>query len=804
MGTRLPPSHAPAWGRRRQEGVEPDRRTEGPDHGRGVGVDNKEFKTTSLIDRLTTRETDSEDRNKQRRLDEEAYQQQIIQRTHEDRKTRAQFEYRQGETRGDEHKHHALSHEHAETTHRKDEHRTEKASLTQAPERNTPKAEAPRDGSPKLQSQDKQNDLGRERTDKGSEAPQHGDHDRAHADPQHGRQSISRATSGMDRAAQLLFRGQGPEAFLVLSREALEARTASRGFDRNDPMSRILSALASNLDLRGQALRTTVPDDAKKLAHRMEQIARATETRADNLSARGHSKDGSLLKNVALDSKMQAALLRAGADNTDALIGRALARVLAGVVREGAPKSDLALDKALIDLDRAIDEERTPLHRVLKQDTGNKSKKKGSQQDPSRTLDTLRKNDRTKGLLDPLRDLSAALSRGDAKATAAARNTLLDILFRTGQMPHLENVLGKLPARTGTTSSPAELLERALPRLLLDGLKNGTIKELAKNGGLEPWLKSLPGLAKNAHQLHPAEKMLASHGNALLAAELGPIESLLLGGPSLYSSQGTVSAVLRARGLEGIPLSFAGDPNGFVVLPPAGRHENAVLLAPDGAIMVRTDEGPLFFNGHLKGADEQRYYYNTLSIDDELRRIMYQSASDPTHRHTRVEMGVDEIFDERDEGQDVPSKSKRRKDDDPTGDAAENLAAIAVFNADPSPSQTFQGFSTRFSARLAEDEIDRLNLSLAEHAQVGHFYAEYAADCGAFLEAMGYANTAAFQQHLERAIEAQGFTGETVGALVLIAPEAGSIPRLPERAEPKDPALLQENFVLYPCSIVID
>lgn len=760
MATRLPPAHAPAWGRRRQEGIaEPTRGDATPGNGRAVGQTRRAgVDPSTLVESISLRETDTEDRNRKRRLDDEAYQKLINQRAHKGRRTRARFERREA----------------------------------------------------------RQADEGRE-------------HQRFVQEHHEGRREIVRALEGLDRADRLLMQGKGKDAAVLLMRESGAARASARGLGRGTPAERILSALAANMDVRAETARAVTPGHAKLLARNMERVAAGTDRRAEGMANNGLKSDARVLKSVAADSRVQAGLLRAGAANTDALLGRALARVLSGMARADG-RASAKLDRALMKLDRALDGHRVPLHRVLRS------------KEPTQTVRLLRSNARTKDLLRPLENLSVALSRGDPRGVNQAARDLLTALGKTGRVPQLDGLLRSLPGPRSTSDSRV-LLEQVLPRVLLDGIRNGGLRDLGSSEGLARWLSELPGMPRSATTLHPGERVILSNGQPLSAAALGPMESLILGSPGFHTAQSVAThaasipeAQSFATALQaGLPLS---------ALPPAGTHEHAVLVAPDGAVMVRSDEGPLFFKGSVVGEDQQRYYYNTVPLDQSLERVVFQSSVRPSETRTRIDMGVRpperldpaaadaaravqygmpvelplETVDGIDEDETTEERSRRKKRKDrpqaAQGEVEENLAVVAIFDDSPEPAG-YQGLATRFAARVAQDELVRANRELSEDDRVEHLYLEYASDCSVHLSAMGFAHAGAFQEHLNQVLEAQGFSPDAVGALILIAPE--TIPAAPVRAPEatllssgivttrlrSDPCV-ESGIMLYAESIVID
>jgi hypothetical protein len=799
MGTRLPPSHAPAWGRRRQEGEARTDPTPG-NNGNGNAVGQvRRAEAEALVERTAeAKPDDAEQRNRQRRIDDEAYRALVDQRARESRTQRKNFDHQQFVRREERLDREDVRRERRDVRDPRDAR--EPRELRELRDVREPRSPARLEDA----RSPRQREPAGDRRDGDREGPRDA---RTHGSPSgspasSSRADIARALGGIEKAAAYLTRGMGAEAAVTLAKESREARSAARQMERRTPEERMLGALATNMGVRAQALRTATPDRAERVAHRMEQIARGTERRAEALERGGLVRDAKALRNVATDSRIQASLVRAGASNTEALFGRAIARVLSGLSRVDTPGANPKLDHALKQLDRSIERQRTSFHDALR--PGDRPADRASdparrdRADDHRAVGVLKKNDRTKDLLVPLGDLSAAVSRGDPRGAVKARSDLIDLLLSAGRMPELEAVLRKLPPARGTTD-PKVLLEQLLPRLLLDGLKNGGIRDLATSEGIARWLSKMPAPSDRSRELLPGERALFAKGN-VTPQGLGPIESLLLGSPALFDAQGTVSSLLAKHGLEGItPFGslLEGTP-----LTPVGR-EKAVLVGLDGRVLVRGEEGAMLYDGHAIGANEERYYYDRAQ-EEELERVVYRRARDPSELHIRIDLPVEAVGEEE-------TEERRGRHDAEEGDAPENLALVCIVAGD---TVMVQGLTTRHAARLAGDEIDRTNGRLPREERIGHVFVEHATDAGARLDALGLRGSTS-QAAIDAELARLDLAPASVAVLVLFAREAatsgGSMFIQGDRAVPcdtadryREPCLIGDGVVLHASSVVID
>ncbi len=695
---RLPPSHAPAHGRRRQEGTLPagPGATDGAAPGQRVG---QQARTSAVTEALAETGTTAEDRAKQRRRTEEEHQQFITERREVHRRSRRTV-LRSVETRLDDRR-----------------------------------GEARRDGA--------RAEL------RGPSSP-----------------AVSRAAGALERCAGYMSRGLASEASFTFASEAAAARRAAETAGPNSSEGRTLETLAGHMELRASALESMPPGHARRLAQALDHAAAGTQARAEATPG----LDGRLLASVAMDSAMLAALLEIGAANCEAFLGRGLLRALHRMAdlgfelmkKRAVPKLDgledakaarRELKKAVLQVDRAIEEHRVPLHDLA------------SRVGPD--LASVAEHDLLRDLWPGLEALSRALVDGDPRAAQRARGELMDRIRCHPQLGAAkDNLQLALPANPKGASDRVAS-EQMLPALLLNGLMRGQVSNVLAPDNTNPmwqWMKSAAAPPPTGVQLAASEQMVSElfhHGRTSWPAQaLGQSEHMLPGSYGWLRTAGQVSQTIQSLTTTGVqPHVTASQANALTSLPPIGPHEKAVLVDKNGVVLVRGDDGPRFHQGHLVDAHGERHYFDTYPLQSGLQRVDYTSATNANARTSRIELELAEnrksVFGpgamggavEGEEAVEAIERDERSPGSGP-GPEYEDIAAVAIFTG-RSVARGFRGITTRHAARLAADAIDRINRTLPQELQQPHLYLESAMSAAGRLAALGYDNTEAFQDHVK-------------------------------------------------------
>lgn len=765
---RLPPAHAPAHGRRRQEGGQPPGQTNRPGRtnatdgpGRGNATDGtapgrrvgQQREAAQLTTELAETPSSSDDRARKRRRTEEEYRLYVSERREVvDRSRRRVFRSlnAQLEDRTTDHRH---------TDGRKNFREA-------APDRRAPSA--PRRG-PRMP-------------------------------------ALRDAARAFERSAEYLTRGLAPEASFALTSEAANARSAALDVGSYTEVGHVLTTMADHMEAHADAFKSMPPGQARKLAAALDRMAATTVASAEDLRPIG----AKMLSSVATDTRALAAMLRIGASNDESFLGRGLLRAgheiadrtfdlmkkravppLGNAAENKAHRRDLK--RAVANLDRALDDLRLPLHGALDK-TLAKSRVRGVD---TRTLlsnlATLGEHDLTRDLMPSLKDLSQALADGEPRDINRVRSDLMRKLLHHPRLSAaIDSLDPKLPVNPKLASAAAAS-EQLLPAVLLHGLLRGQLADVLKPSSTNPitqWMRNARPDAPPPSSFTASEQilvdMIGRGRDSWPAQALGASEHMLQGSYGWLRTTGEVSQVLQHAGMSGVqPHVTTGSANALASLPPVGPYENSVLVDRNGVVLVRSDDGPRFHQGHVVDTQGERHYFDTYPVQPGLQRVEYQSAADPTQRRTRLEVelqndrvqygmpvqaaSVESIEAPPEDEESAAAGGAARRTWQSEGGAFEDLAAVVVFRGTPDPAGGFQGVTTRHLARLAADEIDRINHPLPNRLKLEYVYLESAAEGGAQLADIGLPHTDVFQEHIDLALLGLDCNPAACGLLILLA-----------------------------------
>ncbi|MEQ8274974.1 MAG: hypothetical protein RMA76_20905 [Deltaproteobacteria bacterium] len=747
---RLPPSHAPAHGRRRQEGGTTvpggPGAADGTAPGRRVG---QQGRTAEVTKGLAETDSSAEDRAKKRRRTEEEHRLFVAERREVHTRSRRRV-LRSVETH-------------------LDDRRTD---TRETGDRKTFESRAP--------------DRPMSRSD-----------------------AVQRAAGAFERCAGYMSRGLASEASFTFRSEAMQARSAASAMGPRTTEGRTLEAMAANMELRADALRAMPPGHARKLAHSMDRLASGTQARAE----RTPGFDGRLLASVAMDTAALAALLEIGADNCEAFLSKGLLRALMRLADKGVdlmkgrhvPQLDGASDpkaegrdlqKLVGRVGRGIEDARIPLHRLGAPTVDGPV--------PGADLRALAEHPLLKDLWPALVALSGALAQGDPRNVQRARGALLDGLRQHPQLGVAKNHLGlSLPANPKGVSDRVAS-EQMLPTLLLNGMLRGQVANILAPDNTNPmwqWMKNAAAPPPQGVDLTASEQMISdlwNHGTTAWPAQaLGRSEHMLQASYGWLRTAGQVSQSIQSLTTSGVQAHVtASDKNALTSLPPIGAHEKAVLVDKNGVVLVRSEDGPRFHQGHLVDASGERHYFDTHPLQAGLQRVEYTSASNATNRTNRVELEVAgdraqllereaaqrSVFVgpgvvggelegvEAAEDDDAAPTVKHRTWSTQDGEY-EDIAAVAIFNATPTATG-FRGVTTRHAARLAADAIDRINAGLPRDLRQPHLYLESASDAAVRLAELGHDHSDVFQEHVRVSLLGIDCNPSASALLVLFATDA--------------------------------
>jgi hypothetical protein len=585
---------------------------------------------------------------------------------------------------------------------------------------------------------------------------------------------VERTLATLDRAASLLARGDGRAGALLLASAATEARNALERIDGADEQSPVLESIAQNLRLRAEGLRAIATEDARERAEALRTVAAITEDRAAFLDARQDSAAARFLRALAAESRAQADLLGAAAASTDSLIGRALENSLIQMAMPGSPpraiERDPGLASAFRSLDRQLASDLVPFHVSIADNL-------------------LAEHPLTKPLIPPLERISRALAEGDPTAANRAGAELRQILSRD---PGAASALDRIQPPEQHAAALQDVRDRVLPSLFLHAIMHGGLGPLlADSAGLRWWLAHIQRGRIDPRRLTAAEQIAGD----LFRGAPGPWPgldptggTLLLGHPGLFEQSGALTQIMRAQRIVE-PSSMLPEPSldparTLKTLAPIGASERMVLVDADGKTLVRTDRGVTWFDGHIDAPDGNRFYYASRTPIEGISTVVYQSALDATDRRTRIDLSVeDPTEDER----------RRRRPWPAIAEPEPDLVAIVLLDEAHPEDTRVLGFSDRRTARVAAEELARLNGTLPEEHRIEHVWLDSADDCELALRTRDRAKAEEARAKLSSLVEELGADPRSTSALVVLCRSLGRARLRSSRAD--DPSSLVATFV---------
>lgn len=408
-------------------------------------------------------------------------------------------------------------------------------------------------------------------------------------------QLIEGSRNTFDLATRQLEAGNGEAAAVILTRAAGELRAGMSA--AGNPEKDILNELAQNMEKRAHAYRQTEPNSMLSAAGSLNLYGRNAVVIGDGIAGR-HPRYGALMQQVGRDSQIQAQILAQTAGNTKAMIGMgvsqayrdiAIASITHDIDNTGAinnfftgNRDDLERDRTRMTeafnyIDRKMQSEGLTFHEAW-HDMFNDHRMASRSDLPTHVTAHeaavfIRDHQSTRGLLQPIMDISEGIASGNAGKVESGSANLVQTLRDNDQWGISRQVLDRYRASAQTTQGRAEaeqldanesgqwwrakatqFAREDLPVLLLTGVLSGGVglgaRALATTAGWGTRAVRAAQVTAELGSFVPTERVLNDVINGRRADWSGGAMArdyaLTIGGYGLFKALGAGWRALRA------------------------------------------------------------------------------------------------------------------------------------------------------------------------------------------------------------------------------------------------------------------